>query len=89
MVGSADLRQNFIDTAKERDIQLYGSGNFFGKVAAGNFTFGQSSGNFVLNVHDLIVFAELNGNKIRRNFNIEMTFDSSGNLLTKKITYNS
>jgi hypothetical protein len=113
-LGIINLRQSFINVAKSRDIQLYGSGNFFTKVAAGDFIFDKIGGGYVLSIKDLIVFADSSqpiltetkgtllwnaygvytfvddtGDKIRRNFNIEMTFDSSGNLLTKKITYNS
>lgn len=86
--GSADFKQSFTSVAKERDIRLYGSGNFFTKVSMGDFMFDKQTGEYVLNVKDLVVFTDLNGNKIRRSFNLEMTFDSSGKMTDKKISFN-
>jgi hypothetical protein len=121
--GSNDLRQTFINIAKQRDIQLYGSGNFFGKVESGDFMFNRLGSGYALDIKDLVIFAEStqgkltemstqgklterstpiikrkvegvysfepSGNKIRRSFNLSMTFDSNGALIEKKVVFNS
>ncbi|MFH1290515.1 MAG: hypothetical protein ABIH92_03845 [Nanoarchaeota archaeon] len=55
-----------------------GIGNFYGKLRNGEFTFKEQEGNFTLEIPNLLVQPEYKSNKIRRNFDLCLEFNQTG-----------
>ena len=79
----SDLNVKFKEIASLRDLQIQESGNFFGKVRNGEFSFENIGGEYKLNVSGLFVQAGYGNNQITRKFDLCMLFDSSGSYIER------
>ncbi|MBU0466546.1 MAG: hypothetical protein KJ718_06460 [Nanoarchaeota archaeon] len=74
------LKQKIKDSVKEIPVPHY-VGNLFLQLRTGKFTLTEENSQYQLEIQDLFVQSEKGVNKIVRNFNICLIFDSRGNFL--------
>ena len=78
--GGDNAQDEFVIIAAERNLRLDSVGNFFGKIRNKEFIFSREGELYKLEINELFVRAEQGDNKIERKFDIEMYFDSDGNV---------
>lgn len=81
--SGGNLREEFIKTAKQKEIQNEGFGNFFGKIRNGEFIFEKKDNKYFLKIDGLFVKSELGNSFVRRDFNLEIIFDDDGRVLVE------
>ena len=83
----SDLRSSFVNIAAKKDIRVDNSGNFFGKIRSGEFSFIKNGENYVLKIDNLFVQAKRGENTIKRSFNLIVTFNKSGTIISKEVKF--
>ena len=73
--GTEDLKKEYQKKIAGRDLHLDGTGNFFGKIRTGDFTFEERDGQIVLEVRGLFVQSKRDANSMRREFEIRQVFE--------------
>lgn len=68
----------FMEIAASRDIGVQEAGNFFAKIRNNEFSFEREGDLYVLNVEKLFVQASYGNNAIKRNFDLNMKFNETG-----------
>lgn len=74
----ADFRQNFIQTANERNLNLSQAGNFFGKIRNGDFTLSNEGESYQIKIEGVFVSYENGWHKARQDFDLTAKFNESG-----------
>jgi hypothetical protein len=74
---SEQLKQKFkeITEQTENEFRYEKAGNFYGKIRTNDFNITQENGKYVLKIPGLFVESENGFNKIRRNFDLNMTLN--------------
>ena len=73
--GAGDLKKEYQQRIAARDFALEGTGNFFGKIRAGDFVFEEKEGKIVLELKGLFVQASRGHNNMKREFDVKQIFD--------------
>jgi len=84
--GSDDLEGKFKSVAKERDLNLEITGNFFAQVRNSKFSFIRNAEGYLLDIDGLFVKAKSGDSEIVSNFDLAMQFDLDGNLKQRFIS---
>jgi len=81
--SDSELEEYLKTIAESHDLEVPGQGNFYGEIRNNNFNFGigQNQGT-TLAVPNLFVISQRGENKITRNFNICLIFDSKGDFVS-------
>ena len=86
--GSSNLKNDFKEEIAKRDLRTIYSGNFFGLVRNDNFEFYKVGESYILKVEGVSLFSKKEFNSMRRNFDLEIEFDSEGNVHNKLKKFN-
>jgi len=65
---------------REKGIVIEGFGNFFAKIGNGKFSLEKEGKGYGLNVTELFVSSERGVSKLKRNFDLRICFDVSGDV---------
>ncbi len=76
-----DLRAKFEEIVNERNFGVEGTENYFGKILRGEFVFSRDKDKYWLEIKDLNLEASRGANSIKRNVNLRIEFDYSGDLI--------
>ena len=74
-------KEEFMQIAAGKDVGVLEAGNFFGRIRSGDFSFEREGDSYALTVDKLFVQAGYGNNLIRRDFNINMKFNDTGDLI--------
>lgn len=81
--SEGDLKNKFMEIAEKRDYRIEETGNFFGKVRNGEFSFDMKDRRYILEIKGLFVQAEEWANKIKRNFDMHIEFNDKGEVIKR------
>lgn len=88
-LNGGDIKEAYQREANMKDTGYENAGNFFGRIRAGDFRFEREDGKgeYELEIKDLFVIGEKGAHKITRHFDIQITYDSKGETLSKQVVY--
>lgn len=76
-----NLKDKIIQVDEKRGHRYLGWGNFAGKIRNGEFEIVDGVDNYSFLIEDLFVIYEKDSLSIKRNFDLHILFDKSGNIL--------
>jgi len=85
-----DLKKRFILISNKENMNYYEQGNLFAKIRNKEFEISEIQRGYKIEIKELFVQienvneGELNKNKVKRNFDLEIEFDDKGEVVNKK-----
>ena len=72
-------KETIMESAGTHNLHIVGQGDFFDKIANGDFTISQINGKNTLKVEEVLVFSQSGRSSIKRTFTLEIEADAQGN----------
>lgn len=78
------LKEKFKETANQKNLNLEGMENYYGKILRGEFDFSRNNDKYWFEIKDLNLLAKRGANSIERKINLRIEFDYSGDIIRIK-----